>query len=341
MKEEEKREEELKETDLSFGTELTEEETTNEFVEEEKQTEETEQESEIQQEPEFEIVTVNNGTVLCKKCKTKINGELYCPNCGKKVGYKSPRTKIGKKVLIPMFAAAILVLGGVGFLLYNFVFVPYKQYSSAEECVQEKKYDEAIKIYTELGDYKESKEKKAAAYYGKGSDLLEKGEFDKAVVAYKEAGKYKDSEECMLKCYYEKGNALISEQNYEEAIQAYKNAGSYQDASKKLLAAEEDKKFEELKKKLADAFADCKSSDTTISSDGQSISVDSKNEYDYDGIVDMITIMVKFKLPDSLLNEMTSTSALMGMQTRTYENMEVSWSYHPDNGLDAIFKIKK
>lgn len=338
---EEKREEELKETEVSVDTELTEEKTADDFVEEEGPIEETTKDSEGQKESGFEIVSVDYGKVLCKKCKTEINGELYCPKCGKRVGQRPPRRKIAKKVLIPILAAGILVLAGAGFLLYNFVLVPYNQYSSANQCIQEKKYDEAIKIYTELGDYKDSKEKRAAACYEKGSSLLEKGEFDKAVLAYKESNKYKDSEECILKCYYEKGNAFISEKMYEEAIQAYKNAGDYQDASQKLLAAEEDKKFEELKKKLSDAFDDCESSDTSIASDGQSISIDSKNQYDYEGIVDMITIMAKFELPESLLNEMTNTTALMGMQTRTYENLEVSWSFHPDHGLDAIFKIKK
>lgn len=30
----------------------------------------------------------------------------------------------------------------------------------------------------------------------------------------------------------------------------------------------------------------------------------------------------------------------MGRQTESYEYYDVSWSYHPDNGLDVIFKYK-
>ena len=43
-------------------------------------------------------------------------------------------------------------------------------------------------------------------------------------------------------------------------------------------------------------------------------------------------------LPDSLYDEMCETNALMGRQTESYEYYDVSWSYHPDNGLDVIFK---
>lgn len=151
------------------------------------------------------------------------------------------------------------------------------------------------------------------------------------------AGEFGDAKECILKSYYEKGNALVADAKYAEAIEAYKNAGNYSDATQKLAAAKEDQAFEELKQKLKDAYDACKSSDTTLASDGLSISIDSKYEYDYDGAVDIVTIMAKLELPDSLLNEMTSTTALMGRQTRTYDKIEVSWSYHPDNGLDAIF----
>ena len=49
----------------------------------------------------------------------------------------------------------------------------------------------------------------------------------------------------------------------------------------------------------------------------------------------------KLGLPDSLFEDMTMTNALMGKQSEEYENYVVEWSYHPDNGLDVIFKIKE
>lgn len=45
-------------------------------------------------------------------------------------------------------------------------------------------------------------------------------------------------------------------------------------------------------------------------------------------------------LPDYIENEMEHTNALMGVRTETVGDIEVSWSYHPNNGLNAIYKYK-
>ncbi len=72
-----------------------------------------------------------------------------------------------------------------------------------------------------------------------------------------------------------------------------------------------------------------------------SISVDSEDQYDYLSLLDIITIVNSLGLPDSLTDEMSATNSLMGRQEEVFDNINVSWSYHPDNGLDAIFKIVK
>lgn len=74
--------------------------------------------------------------------------------------------------------------------------------------------------------------------------------------------------------------------------------------------------------------------------DKASIIVDAQNEYDYDTVSDVLVIIKTLGLPDSLYDEMCETNALMGRQTESYEYYDVSWSYHPDNGLDVIFKYK-
>lgn len=333
-----KNEEEFKTEDVS---ELSQNVSMDENVSDNVEGSEETQVVEIEQEPQFEVVTVDPEKVFCRKCKTELNGELYCPKCGKKVKSKSLKKKLSKKILIPIILVAVLAVGGIGFSVYKYVLVPYNQYTYAGKCVQEKKYDEAIKIYTDLKDYKDSEEKIVATYYEKGADFFEQGEYTSAIVAYEAAGGYKDSKECIQKSYYSQGNDLATVKKYSEAIEAYEKAGNYSDAAQKLAAVKEEKEFEELKDKLSRAYAKCESSDTTLSSDGLSITVDSKNEYDYSGLADIAVIMGHLELPNSLIDEMSNTNALMGRQTQEYDNIEVSWSYHPDNGLDVIFKIKK
>ncbi len=109
------------------------------------------------------------------------------------------------------------------------------------------------------------------------------------------------------------------------------------------LASEENyehlKELKELKLRFKAADTACISGKAVLSSDGTSINVDSKDQYDVDAAVDILSIITELELPDTLFTEMCSTTALMGRQTKTYGDIEVSWSYHPDNGLDVFFRI--
>ncbi|MBQ8388784.1 MAG: Ig-like domain-containing protein [Clostridia bacterium] len=46
-------------------------------------------------------------------------------------------------------------------------------------------------------------------------------------------------------------------------------------------------------------------------------------------------------LPDSLYNDMLQTNSLMGKQQETFESIgvKVSWTYHPNNGLEVTYKL--
>lgn len=45
-----------------------------------------------------------------------------------------------------------------------------------------------------------------------------------------------------------------------------------------------------------------------------------------------------FGLPDWLYEEMTNTRAIDGKQTERFDYLTVSWIYHPDSGLEAIYR---
>lgn len=44
------------------------------------------------------------------------------------------------------------------------------------------------------------------------------------------------------------------------------------------------------------------------------------------------------KLPESLLAKMAQTRAIDGRQVETYNGFTVSWSYHPDSGLEVMYE---
>ncbi len=113
----------------------------------------------------------------------------------------------------------------------------------------------------------------------------------------------------------------------------------YKDSVERIEKYEHLKELKELKLRFKAADTACISGKAVLSSDGTSINVDSKDQYDVDAAVDILSIITELELPDTLFTEMCSTTALMGRQTKTYGDIEVSWSYHPDNGLDVFFRI--
>ena len=87
----------------------------------------------------------------------------------------------------------------------------------------------------------------------------------------------------------------------------------------------------------------CSSTYATVGSDGSYLSIDT-NPYDLDdytvsgSLQAIIDVNSALGLPDYVLNDMGSTTALMGRQTATFDDVTVSWSYHPDSGLEVTYK---
>ena len=89
----------------------------------------------------------------------------------------------------------------------------------------------------------------------------------------------------------------------------------------------------------------------TVGADGSYLRVDT-NPDDIDDYVGLDVILAHsaiqsinqdLGLPESLYEDMTHTNSLMGKQSETFEKqgLIVTWSYHPDNGLEVQYKKMK
>lgn len=91
----------------------------------------------------------------------------------------------------------------------------------------------------------------------------------------------------------------------------------------------------------AGAIAYC----VTVAADWTYVEIDT-NPNDYDDYFNetYLQIIEKFNdaldFPDYIYREMITTSASMGSVTETIGDIEVSWDYHPDKGLSALYKYK-
>ncbi|MCH5266616.1 MAG: hypothetical protein J1F02_12000 [Lachnospiraceae bacterium] len=286
--------------------------------------------------------------INCPECNKEISDTVkVCPGCGykfkkskQKKEKKEPKifkSKKSKRIAIVILAVVIAALLGIGgFWGYKYYLVPLQDYKVAESLASENKFDEAIAAFEALDDFKDSKDKVLETHYKKAEYLLESKSYVDAVKEFELAGDYSDSKDRVNETMYQWAEAS----DVEESIRIYEELGDYKDSADKLASAKKKKEADDALKKMETAYDSCESSRTKLSSDKKSIIVDSSSQYDYISSIDIVTIISALGLPSSLFDEMCATNALMGRQTETYDYYEVSWSYHPDNGLDVIFKYK-
>ena len=81
-----------------------------------------------------------------------------------------------------------------------------------------------------------------------------------------------------------------------------------------------------------------------LATDGKSISIDGPAAADkYDTLEEeaaLICLLGETKAPSGVSARMDNTTALDGAQHETWGTLTVTWTYHPDNGLDVIFEDK-
>lgn len=103
-------------------------------------------------------------------------------------------------------------------------------------------------------------------------------------------------------------------------------------------------------------YAECSlySPYASVGSDNSYLMIDTnpydvdKDDMDFDELCSTIAISGAIRevnehlgLPDYLYEDMERTTALQGKQSQKYEEIgiEVTWSYHPDNGLEVRYRL--
>ena len=83
----------------------------------------------------------------------------------------------------------------------------------------------------------------------------------------------------------------------------------------------------------------------TIAEDSSYLELDTnplnrEREYDYVdiGLGRIQKVNKALGLPDWLYEEMVNTRALDGRQKENFDKVSVTWSYHPDHGLEVIYR---
>lgn len=82
-----------------------------------------------------------------------------------------------------------------------------------------------------------------------------------------------------------------------------------------------------------------------LSDDKKSLTADTnpndvKDYFIKDAWDKVLEVNKKLGLPDSLAEKFNNTRAMDGRQTQTFGKITVSWTYHPNNGLEVIYEKK-
>ncbi|HEV7949880.1 MAG TPA: hypothetical protein VGP24_08955 [Glaciihabitans sp.] len=85
------------------------------------------------------------------------------------------------------------------------------------------------------------------------------------------------------------------------------------------------------------------SSDSQLADSGYTLTINGWGNDDFSGLAieDEACIMKYLKAPSAVVSHVDQTTSLDGRQTETWGSITMSWSYHPDRGLDAVLTVAK
>lgn len=95
---------------------------------------------------------------------------------------------------------------------------------------------------------------------------------------------------------------------------------------------------------LSDAVEACDVASTygiELADEGRSITFDMKGEDESAGadVTDIACLFGELDMPSAVMSHIDQTTSMDGRQTETWGDLTVSWSYHPDRGLDGVLTL--
>lgn len=79
----------------------------------------------------------------------------------------------------------------------------------------------------------------------------------------------------------------------------------------------------------------------SVGDEGATVTLDTKGEEDISGISfqNLECMISALDIPDAIESRILATRALDGVQSGTYDDVSLSWSYHPDDGMTLIVSL--
>lgn len=151
--------------------------------------------------------TYYSATNKCREFFEKIENDKR-----EKADFEAKQVKIKQrkqKTIVSSIVALLSIIFVIAIVI-NSVIIPNNKYDNAVSLMADGRYEQAISIFNELGDHKDSKNKIDECNtaileigYNKALSLMESGDYNSAVTAFRSLN-YKDSNEKAAECLFKK-----------------------------------------------------------------------------------------------------------------------------------------
>jgi len=131
--------------------------------------------------------------------------------------------------LLAGIAAGVLVIT----LIVYLAGANQRKYDLACSYFEQKQYEQAAELFSELGDYEDSSSKQKAAQYAWAEQLVDETQFEQASELFGQLGDYKDSAAKRKQTIYSWGEYLLKNKVYDRAAILFADLGNYKDSSTK------------------------------------------------------------------------------------------------------------
>lgn len=263
---------------------------------------------------------------FCQNCKKMLpQGEIVCPSCGdvdttqiQNSAEESKKPKKKKKRILPVFVALFL-LAGAGIATWWFLFSSVDKVVLVPTSLELKEGETAVIGYTLSPKWAFPKETEWSSTSEKIATVNKNGE----VTAEKKGT-------CSI--FYtvdgiSGGCKITVKKDGVDFAEVYKAIGGEGYYCK--LAFDESYLLIDTNPENLEWYDQSEIKDILWT-----------NKEEDKGIDYVLKVNNELGLPASIATKMGQTRALDGRQTETYEKMEVSWTYHPDNGLEVLYTIR-
>lgn len=141
---------------------------------------------------------------------------------------QSLKSKLRKRKRAYITLVALAILAATLILLTVKLFIPLFQYNHGKSLREKGSYTEAIAVFTQLENFKDSPEQIIETQYQQAAALLAGGDYFNARNSFQNLGDYKDSQDQVKETYYQQGKAYMEAGDYTGAYGCFGTIRGYE-----------------------------------------------------------------------------------------------------------------